>query len=145
MVSVHAHPTFELSNTVQLLAKPAPNETWGCVQKSPGNPLPYLTTVPIGQTQGSCHFCAAVSGLERSRQIVFPHCDYTHYVLLKNIHLKCLEPFQSHANTCCYKLIASFPGSSPAFCRILYIKQYEAKSWGGAWERGYNKLTSFNI
>ena len=37
--------------------------------------------------------------------------------------------------------LASFPGSSPAFCRHTVHKpfyvQYATKSWGGAWERGY--------
>jgi len=32
--------------------------------------------------------------------------------------------------------LASFPGSSPAFCRILYKNR-----WGGAWERGYPMAT----
>ena len=35
--------------------------------------------------------------------------------------------------------VASFPGSSPPFCRILY-SIYATKSWGGAWERIYTTV-----
>ena len=47
MVSVHAYPTFELSDAVPLLAKTAAKERkLGLVSGNPllsGNPLPYLT------------------------------------------------------------------------------------------------------
>ena len=47
MVSAHAYPTFELSDTVPLLAKTAAKErTAGAVSGNSllsGNPLPYLT------------------------------------------------------------------------------------------------------
>ena len=46
MISAHAHPTFELSDAVPLLAKTAAREQSWSHEKNPllsGNPLPYLT------------------------------------------------------------------------------------------------------
>ena len=48
MISAHAHPTFELSDAVPLLAKTAAREQKLESRKNPllsGNPLPYLTGV----------------------------------------------------------------------------------------------------
>ena len=43
--------------------------------------------------------------------------------------------------------VALFPGSSPAFCRILYsmrqkLVEYVTKSWGGPWEWGHAKTVT---
>ena len=46
MISAHAHPTFELSDAVPLLAKTAAREQKLESRKNPllsGNPLPYLS------------------------------------------------------------------------------------------------------
>jgi len=43
-------------------------------------------------------------------------------------------PFSYSRCVMCVYSVASFPGSSPAFCHILFFVQYATKSWGGAWE-----------